>query len=105
MADHTIDLNAARDNFALPNPLSIKPGKTVNFSAVGGNFCILIRDAINIFEIESIHLKVRIEAGHNSVDFTIKDEPEKWSTYYEICLEGGVPSNWPDAPPRIIVAR
>lgn len=98
-----ITLSQENTMLVSPSKIVLRPGDTLQFEAVDGEFAICIWEAIRYFDIDQYDLKLRINSASNplSDEYTIKGDADSDEIIYVIyCISN---NNWPDAPPKIIV--
>lgn len=99
----TITLSQENTMLVSPSKIVLKPGDTLQFEAVDGEFAICIWEAIRYFDIDQYDLKLRIDSVTNplSEPYTVKGDADADEIIYAVyCIST---NNWPDAPPKIIV--
>ena len=103
MADHTIVLKQSEHNFARLFYQVVSPQDRIKFKTDGGEFVIIIRDAISIFNIAPDQdIKVVVNTSNPETDwYTVRNIEEDSELEYELfCISD---PSIPDAPPKIII--
>jgi len=103
---HTVELDKARDNFAIPYDLIVHPGDSVNFISINGEFAIFINDAWQLFEDTESKLKIKVNnpTPESDIYVVVSVDGIVEEDYTIYCItDNSWPESWPDAPPRIII--
>lgn len=100
---YVIELDTTNKYFVDELRLDVKPGDSIKFKIINGDFAIYIINAISFLSIKEPDLKVRINASSpESKIYEVKSVSARIENIYSVyCISK---NSWPDAPPRIIVA-
>jgi len=99
---YVIELDTTNKYFVNELRLDVKPGDSIQFKTINGDFAIYIVNAISFLSIKEPDLKIRVNAlNPKSKIYEVKTVSERIEYIYSVyCISN---NSWPEAPPRIII--
>jgi len=99
---YVIELDTTNKYFVNELRLDVKPGDSIQFKSIKGDFAVYIINAISFLSIKEPNLKERVNASRpESKIYEVKTPTGNIENIYSVyCISN---NSWPDAPPRIII--